>query len=157
MPNPLLDFDPLAARRAHAARPPALADGLPLRHGEYIGLPRQSSKCLPDIEQPFDWDNSISVLSPVRPDGKLTTLYRPEGRRLVTDVDLHWDADRLIFSMPGSHGRWQIFEIGAKGGAAPSHARRPARRGQLRRLLPAQRPDRLRVHAPLQGVPCNAA
>jgi len=75
----------------------------------------------------------------------------------VTDVDLHWDGDRLLFSMPGSHGDWHVFEIGADG-------------QRLRQVTPGDQPG---VHyydacylpdgriafistAALQGVPCNA-
>ena len=38
---------------------------------EYLGYPRQSSKCNPGIEQPLNWENDICVLSPVAPDGEL--------------------------------------------------------------------------------------
>jgi formylglycine-generating enzyme required for sulfatase activity len=156
--NPLLDFDRLALvrRKPHgdARRPDGTGYGL----GEYIGLPRQSSKCHPNIDRPFDWDNEIAILSPVRPHGRLTTLYNADGRRLITDLDLHWDADRLLFSMPGSHKKWHVFEIGVDG-------------NDLRQVTPGDQPD---VHyydscylpdgriafvstAPLQGVPCNAS
>ena len=77
--NPLLDFDRLLlverTPHGHPRWPTDTGYGM----GEYIGLPRQSSKCNPGIDEPFDWDNSISVLSPVRPEGKLATLYQPEG------------------------------------------------------------------------------
>lgn len=36
----------------------------------------------------------ICILSPVHPDGQLTTLHRGP----VSDMDLHWDAQRLLFS-----------------------------------------------------------
>jgi len=36
----------------------------------------------------------ICILSPVRPDGDLTTIHRGP----VSDMDLHWDAQRLLFS-----------------------------------------------------------
>jgi len=36
----------------------------------------------------------ICILSPVRPDGDLTTIHRGS----VSDMDLHWDARRLLFS-----------------------------------------------------------
>ena len=42
-------------------------------------------------------------------------LFRPEGGRFVGDVDLHWDADKMLFSMPGQNKRWQICEIKADG------------------------------------------
>jgi formylglycine-generating enzyme required for sulfatase activity len=62
------------------------------------------------------FDNEIAVLSPVSPEGKVTTLYKPKGTRFVGDVDLHFDADRMLFSMgAGSNGRWQVCEINAAG------------------------------------------
>ena len=155
--NPLLDFERLILVRrkpdGDARRPDGTGYGL----GEYIGLPRQSSKCNPGIERPFDWDNEMAVLSPVRPDGRLTTLYKPDDRRLILDLEPHWDGDRLLFSMPGSHRKWQVFEIGTDG-------------KRRRQVTPGDQPD---VHnydacylpngqvaflstACLQGVPCNA-
>ncbi|MEI7732354.1 MAG: SUMF1/EgtB/PvdO family nonheme iron enzyme [Verrucomicrobiota bacterium] len=38
--------------------------------------------------------NELIVLSPVRPDGKQTTVYKGA----VSDMDLHWDGNRLLFS-----------------------------------------------------------
>ncbi|MFH1268736.1 MAG: hypothetical protein ABIK89_23675, partial [Planctomycetota bacterium] len=82
--NPLLDFGRLLLVERGAAR---------------LGLPAnwQSNSSLGTT----GYDNPIAVLAPVRPDGELTTLYRPEGGRFVGDVDLHFDSDRMLFSMPG--------------------------------------------------------
>ncbi len=60
------------------------------------------------------YDNEIAVLSPVAPGGKLTTLFKPQGGAFVGDVDLNFDADTMLFSMP-DNGRWQVFEIRADG------------------------------------------
>ncbi len=155
--NPALDFDRLLLIRRAPHGDPRRPHGRGYGVGEYIGLPRQSSKCNPGIEQPLAWDNEIAVLSPVGPEGQLSTLYKPDGNRLITDVDLHWDADRMLFSMPGSYDDWHVFEIHTDGTG-------------LRQLTPADQPD---IHfydscylpdgdiafvstAPLQGVPCNA-
>ncbi len=96
--NPLLDFQRLLLVKRGAGNL-----GLPMNYlsNSSIG--------------PTGYDNQIAVLSPVRPGGKLTTLYRPEGGRFVGDVDLHFDADRMLFSMPGSNGRWRVFEINTDG------------------------------------------
>ncbi|MFH1924567.1 MAG: SUMF1/EgtB/PvdO family nonheme iron enzyme [Planctomycetota bacterium] len=96
--NPLLDFGRLLLVERGAAR---------------LGLPAnwQSNSSLGTT----GYDNQIAVLAPVRPDGELTTLYRPEGGRFVGDVDLHFDSDRMLFSMPGANGRWQVFEMSADG------------------------------------------
>jgi formylglycine-generating enzyme required for sulfatase activity len=98
--NPLLDFDRLLLVRRKASAPS-------------LGLPRnwQSNSSLPSN----GYDDAIMVLSPVRPDGELTTLYKPQDDRFVGDVDLHFDADRLLFSSPGANGRWQVCEIRADG------------------------------------------
>ncbi|MBC8871342.1 MAG: SUMF1/EgtB/PvdO family nonheme iron enzyme [Planctomycetes bacterium] len=96
--NPLVDFDRLMLVRRGVGN---------------LGLPAnwQSNSSLPTT----GFDNQIAVLSPVRPDGELTTFFEPDGGRFVGDVDLHFDADRMLFSMPGSNGRWQVFEMGADG------------------------------------------
>jgi len=94
--NPLLDFDKL----------------LVIKRRGNLGLPQNwQGNCV----MRGGYDNEIAVLSPVRPDGELTTLYRPESNRFVGDVDLHFEGERMLFSMPGENGRFQIFEIGADG------------------------------------------
>jgi len=94
--NPLLDFDKL----------------LLIKRRGNLGLPQNwQGNCV----MRGSYDNEIAVLSPVRPDGELTTIYRPENNSFVGDVDLHWDADRMLFSMPGENKRYQVFEIRADG------------------------------------------
>ena len=48
-------------------------------------------------------------------DAELTRIYRPKKRVFVGDVDLHFGADKLLFSSIGTDDRWQIFEIGIDG------------------------------------------
>lgn len=97
--NPLLDFDRLLVVQRSARR---------------LGLPQnwEGNSSLPHA----GFDNQLAVLSPVRPDGGLRPLFRPEGGRFVGDVDLDFDAGRLLFSMPGDNGRWQVFELDSDGG-----------------------------------------
>ena len=104
-------------------------------------------------------DNDIAVLSPLKPDGKLTTLFRPAGGVFVGDVDLDSDAKKMLFSMPtSSRGRWQVFQINADPGAP----------GALKQLTPGDQPDvdnydacylpngriMFTSTANMQGVPC---
>ena len=96
--NPLLDFDRL----------------LLVKRGEKnLGLPKnwQGNSSLPAT----GYDNEIATLSRLAPEGQLTTLFRPDGGRFVGDVDLDFDADRLLFSMPNNDGRWQVFQLDADG------------------------------------------
>jgi len=110
--NPLLDFDRLLlVKRSLKSH-----QGLPQNWQGNCALPRSG------------YDNEIAVLSPVSPEGKLTTVYKPEKPHFVGDIDLHFDATRLLFSMPGSHDRWQIWEIGIDGSG-------------LRQVTPGEHPD----------------
>ncbi len=96
--NPLLDFEKL----------------LLIKRRGHLGLPQNwQGNCV----MKGNFDNEIAVLSPARPGGKLTPLYRPERDVFVGDVDLHWDGDRLLFSMLARdpHNRYQIFELQVDG------------------------------------------
>ncbi len=95
--NPLLDFDRLLVVK---------------RSEKHLGLPKnwESNSSLPMQ----GYDNEIATL-PIRSGGKITTLYRPEDGRFVGDVDLEFDGERMLFSMPGGNGRWQVFELGVDG------------------------------------------
>ncbi len=100
--NPVLAFDRLLlVRRADKGK---------------LGLPQNwQGNCAVDRR---GYDNEIAVLAPVRPDGKLTTLYRPPEGEFVGDVDLRFAGDRLLFSMPKpGKGRadWHVWEMGADG------------------------------------------
>ncbi|MCF7974653.1 MAG: SUMF1/EgtB/PvdO family nonheme iron enzyme [Phycisphaerae bacterium] len=92
--NPLLNFDRLLMIR---------------RRADHLGLPLNFNGN-PDIE-PTGYDNTLVTLSPVRPDGKLETLYKPQDDRFIGDIDLHYDADRLLLSTPDASGRWGIAEL----------------------------------------------
>ncbi|NQT87278.1 hypothetical protein HQ560_10970, partial [bacterium] len=61
------------------------------------------------------FDNEIAILSPVGRDGSVTALHKTKEKVFVGDVDLHWDAGRMLFSSLDSRGRWQIFEMKTRG------------------------------------------
>lgn len=94
--NPLLDFDKL----------------LVIRRRGNLGLPQNwQGNCV----MRGSFDNEVAVLSPVRPDGELTTVYRPENKSFVGDVDLHWDAEKMLISKKGDNNRYEVFELGVDG------------------------------------------
>jgi len=155
MANPLLDFDKLllVKRRPYQKGQPGNAD---TSDAWGVGLPRSShgNSSLPKQS----YDNEIAILSPVAPEGKLTTLYQPEGHRFVGDVDLHFDGGRLLFSMRDDRGLWQIFEIGCDG----TGLRQVSRSGQpdVDNYDACYLPDGRIVFcssACFQAVPCNGS
>ena len=47
----------------------------------------------------------------MRGDVKTRTIFKPTNGSSVPDLKLHWDADRLMFSMVDTDRRWQVFEV----------------------------------------------
>ena len=96
--NPLIDFEQLLFVKRSEKR---------------LGLPQnwQGNSTIGGT----GYDNEIALISMRDTAGAAKTLYRPEGSQFVGDVDLHFDGDRMLFSMPGSNGRWQVFEIKTDG------------------------------------------
>ncbi len=91
--NPLLDFERMLVLKRKTGQL-----GLPTNH--------QCNTCL----EQNGFDNEVAILAPVHPRGQLTTLFRPSDDAYVGELDLHFDADRLLLTMP--NGRtWQIHEI----------------------------------------------
>jgi hypothetical protein len=126
--NPLLDFDRLLVIKRKPLGEPRRSQWEGFGLGEYLGVPRQSSWAngtMPNIDK---WTNEIATLSPVRSTGELRTLFAPPGTRLVTDVDLSFAADKLMFSMPDRNKHWQICEVGSDGNG-------------FRQLTPSDQPD----------------
>jgi len=156
--NPLLKFYRLLLIKRKPIGDPRRAQEPDRGIGKFIGLPQQSSWQLQTMNNTDGWDNEICVLSQTGPEGKLTTLYSPPDGRLISEMDLDFDAGKLMFSMPDASKLWQVFEIGTDG-------------TKLRQLSPDDQPE---VHnfdscylpdgrivfissAPFQGVPCNAS
>ena len=109
--NPLLNFDTVMLIRRSEANL-----GLPQNWQGNCSLPRRG------------YDNELVVLTPFKKDSTPVRIYRPEQDVLLADVDLHFDADKILFSMPGSHNRWQIWEMVVDGGG-------------LRQVTPGTEPD----------------
>ena len=100
MANPLLDFENLLIVRRNTKGPSL---GLPQNWQGNCALPRSG------------YDDEIAVISLRDPQKPMTTIHKPDKPIQVADVDLHFDADRMLFSMIGTSNRWQIWEIGADG------------------------------------------
>lgn len=79
-----------------------------------IGLPQnwQSNSSL----NKYGWNNEIATMSITAADGEIKTLYKPLNNELISDLELHFNSNKIMFSMPGKNKRWQIFEMPVLGG-----------------------------------------
>jgi formylglycine-generating enzyme required for sulfatase activity len=95
--NPLLDFGKLLlVKRSNT--------------GPDLGLPRnwESNSSLPKR----GYEDLLCVLTLGDETNAFATLFKPERDVIIGDVDLNWDADKLLFSSVGTNGHWQVFELG---------------------------------------------
>ncbi|MCL2120252.1 MAG: hypothetical protein FWH27_17690, partial [Planctomycetaceae bacterium] len=92
--NPLLDFSQLLVLRRSEKEL-----GLPLNYTANSVIPKNG------------YDNQLVVLSDWKTSPKRQTLLEPPSGRFVGDVDLHFNADRMIFSMVDEDEHWRVFEM----------------------------------------------
>jgi formylglycine-generating enzyme required for sulfatase activity len=111
--NPLLDIEKLMVVRRAAN---SVGLGLPQNWEGNCMLPRTGYK------------DSIAVLEKPRKADAPRILFQPEKPLMMADVDLHFDGTRMLFSMIGSHNRWQIWEMKSDG-------------SDLRQVTPGEEPD----------------
>ena len=99
--NPLLDFDKLVLVRASRLAAPGL--------NAYVNTEMKRN----------GWDHELAVLSNLRDNPQMQVVFKPEKDRPVRDIDLHWDADRVLFSTindsPGANERWGVYEVNLDG------------------------------------------
>jgi len=114
--NPLLDFDRLLVVR----RAPANSTGfISANYLCHVSIPPRQRE---------HWDNEIAVLSGLRGEPKLRRLYQPGGAKIVRDVRLDFDGQRMLFSSIDDQRRWAIFQVRSDG-------------SDLTQLTPASYPD----------------
>ena len=92
--NPLLDFERLLMIRRSAENPGLL-------HNSYGN----------DDLPPAAYQNTVVALDYKTPGATPETLYTPPADVYLGDLDLHWDAERMLFSMPDDTGKWNIMEL----------------------------------------------
>ncbi|MDR3340324.1 MAG: hypothetical protein LBT25_09605, partial [Candidatus Symbiothrix sp.] len=62
------------------------------------------------------WDNSLIALSDFGSDIKEKELYHPGDSSIISDVEMHFSGDRLMYSSIGTSDHWQLFELDLKTG-----------------------------------------
>ena len=106
--NPLLDFDKILCVR----RKPRLHNNFrSLPNNGFINLNAYTEDTIPRK----DWDNEICVLSNLRGEPKLTPVYRQPNNGIMRDLDLYFDAKKVMFASVNDKGNFAVFEVGLDG------------------------------------------
>lgn len=107
--NPLLNTDKMVVvryrlgERARRAMGPSLGTA-PANYSSLFSGARRG------------YDAQIEELTGLRGNIRSRLIYKPDRDVPVSDVQLHWDADRILFSSVDSSRKWQIYEIDTDGG-----------------------------------------
>lgn len=107
--NPYLDFDDILCikRDVNSARHRMLNN---------LGFPALNShnhNHIPNISG--EWGNNIVRLKSIRNGGEFSTLFTPREKTLVTDLDLHFNGDKILFSSKDENDMWHVYEISIDG------------------------------------------
>ncbi len=106
--NPVLDFDRLMTSRYKigAAARRVNASGLGTQRNNW-------SNQLSAARSGFDAE--IGELTDLRGSLEYRKIFQPGNSSSVPDLNLHWDAQRVMFSMVDESGNWQVYEVGTDG------------------------------------------
>ncbi|MBO5471262.1 MAG: SUMF1/EgtB/PvdO family nonheme iron enzyme [Bacteroidales bacterium] len=102
--NPLLDSGRIVAARYRL--------GSQARTAMAPQLGTQSNNWSNQMSTPRDgFDAEIVELSDLRGKVSSRTVYRPDNGSCISDLRLHWDGDRMMFTQTQEDRRWNIFEV----------------------------------------------
>ena len=103
--NPLLEFDRiLLVRRPLGPKARSAAGGA-------LGLPTLNARTNDTIKRPgTGWRDTIEELSHLRSEARLRVIYRSAQKRIVADMDLHFDGQHIMFSSGDANDQWNLFE-----------------------------------------------
>lgn len=114
-----------------------------------LGFP-SNHECQSSLDRNI-YDNEIGLFYPST--GKYETLYKPAGKYFVGQINLHWNADKFLFTQ--SDGiNWKIFELKTDGSGLRQVSQTP---DDVDSFEPCYLPDGRIVfssNAPMQCVPC---
>ncbi|MBI9019080.1 MAG: SUMF1/EgtB/PvdO family nonheme iron enzyme [Phycisphaerae bacterium] len=92
--NPFVDFDEVLV---------VLSDAI-ARKNNWLGT---------HVMRPKGYNNIIARLN--LKTGGITEVYKPKDGSLICELDLHYDADKLLFSQPDKNNKYQVMEVGVDG------------------------------------------
>ncbi|NQT17503.1 MAG: discoidin domain-containing protein, partial [Planctomycetes bacterium] len=113
--NPVLDFKELLLLKRKT--PEVEQDHTYWQWGQKYGFTvNWSSDFRPKNPSTADyWDDEIVALEWADREGDLRTVLKPPAQHMLQHPDLDYDARRLLVSMPGAEGAFQVFEVNVDG------------------------------------------
>ena len=106
--NPLLDSDRIVASHFYL--------GAHARTAMAPELGTQANNWSNQMSTPRNGFNAeIVELTDLRGEVRSRRVYRPSNGSSVSDLRLHWEGDRVMFTQTQEDRRWNVFEVGLDG------------------------------------------
>lgn len=114
LPDPLLDFGEILVLKR---KTPTEQRAVYWQWGQKYGMPVNWSCDFRPNNQPIAawWEDELAALSLGGGKNRLRTVFKPPVTHMLQHPELHFDAQRMLFSMPGPNGAFQVFEVGLDG------------------------------------------
>ena len=61
------------------------------------------------------WDESLVAMPWADDKAQVRTIFKAASRQMIQHPELHFDAQRMLFAMPGPGGAFQVFEVNVDG------------------------------------------
>lgn len=106
--NPLLDMDRLALVRFD------LGDRSRKAGAGELGTPSANYTSVYSSQR-TGINAEIAELSNLRTKPSLKIIYKPNRPVNIADLQIHWNADKLLFSSIDDNDRWQVYEVATDG------------------------------------------
>ena len=102
--NPLLDFDRLLMIKRKAFPHNKKHESLFYNDMGFAS----NHECKSSLKK-TGWQNELVELSPVMPSGEINRIYEPPNGGYIGEIDLHWNADKLLFTV-SEESNWKLVE-----------------------------------------------
>lgn len=87
--------------------------------GGRLGLAPSNFQNNSEISNPAKgWRNEYAKLNVGNTQTKEDLLFKPEEGMIISDTELHWDGNRVMYSSIGTNNKWHLFELDLKKGEA---------------------------------------
>ncbi len=113
--NPLLNFDEILVLKRRT--PGSKRGHVYWQWGQKYGMTVNWSCDFRPKNPPVApwWKDELVAFSLKEERNAFRTIFRPKAGLMIQHPELHFDAGRMLFTMPGSKGAFQVFEVGLDG------------------------------------------
>lgn len=148
--NPLLDFDRLMVLKRMPKAPARRV------MGDSLGVGSLNAFTSDTIPRQGQFRDELAVMSNLRGDPVLHTIFMPDNGETVIDPVLHFDASRLLFAQNGAKEKnWRLWEVNLDGSGRRQLT--PDDGADIGHFDPCYLPDGRIIFASTasyQGLPC---